>query len=444
MPVVEQYQISGRSAREIAASVEGGIREGRLSDEQRLPAIRELAATLEVSPATVAAAYRQLRERGLVLAGGRRGTVVRPRPPVATPRHVAAPPGVRDLRMGIPDPRLLPDLGPVLASLSPSELVARHLGRNDDALLELARDQFAADDVDAAHLAVVGGALDGIERVLGTCVDRGDLVAVEDPVYPPILDLIAALGATPLPVAVDEEGPLPAELERALRRRPAALIVVPRAQNPTGASISRSRGAELSALLDQHDQVTLIEDDAAHGIADTPFQMLARKPRGRWSVIRSVSKSLHPDLRLAVIAGDEVTISRLEGRQALGTGWVSTILQHAVANLWSDPSTEAVVARARSAYAARRTALIEALEERGMEARGQTGLNVWVPVREEAAVVEALLASGWAVHAGERFRLRSAPGIRVTISTLEPDEAPALADAIAEADHGRSTRSRPY
>ena len=57
----------------------------------------------------------------------------------------------------------------------------------------------------------------------------------------------------------------------------------------------------------------------------------------------------------------------------LGTGWVSTILQRTVAALWSDPRTDALVARARQAYAARRRALVAALAERGIPALGRTG-----------------------------------------------------------------------
>jgi DNA-binding transcriptional MocR family regulator len=144
------------------------------------------------------------------------------------------------------------------------------------------------------------------------------------------------------------------------------------------------------------------------------------------------------------MAGDNVTVSRLEGRQALGTGWVSRILQRAVAALWSDPATDDHVARARSTYTGRREALIEALAVRGIEAHGRTGLNVWVPVREEAATVEALLASGWAVHAGEGFRIRSAPAIRVTVSTLEREEATVLADAIVASQQGSPGRARAY
>ena len=48
-----QYQIAGKTAREIARSAEVAIREGDLGTGTRLPTVRSLARTLETSPATV-------------------------------------------------------------------------------------------------------------------------------------------------------------------------------------------------------------------------------------------------------------------------------------------------------------------------------------------------------------------------------------------------------
>lgn len=437
--------MQGRSASEIAASVERGIREGQLPTEQRLPSIRRLAGELQVSPATVAAAYRALRERGLVVAGGRHGTVVSGHPPLPTPPPMALPPGVRDLRTGTPDSRLLPDLRRTLAHLDePVAELWRQAQRNDAKLLDTARARFGADSVRASHLAVVGGALDGVERALATRVRRGDLVAVEDPSYPPILDLLAAIGATPVGVAVDDEGPRSESLERALRRRPAALLLVPRAQNPTGAALTPKRAGELRAVLAGHDQLLVVEDDHAHEIAGTEFVSLTEQWDGHWAVIRSASKSLNPDLRLAMMAGDAVTISRVEGRQALGTGWVSTILQRTAAALWSDPEVNDLVGVARATYAARRNALTAALAEREIFTTARSGFNVWIPVRDEAATVEGLLSNGWAVQPGERFRLRSGPAIRISAATLHVEEAPALADALVATRRAAGSRAGHY
>ncbi|MYX71151.1 GntR family transcriptional regulator, partial [Streptomyces sp. SID3915] len=73
-----EYWISGRRASEIAASVESGVGSGALLPGQVLPPMRELAVRLGVNPNTVAAAYRTLRERGVIETAGRRGSRVRP------------------------------------------------------------------------------------------------------------------------------------------------------------------------------------------------------------------------------------------------------------------------------------------------------------------------------------------------------------------------------
>jgi DNA-binding transcriptional MocR family regulator len=159
----------------------------------------------------------------------------------------------------------------------------------------------------------------------------------------------------------------------------------------------------------------------------------------RWVVIRSLSKVLGPDLRVALVAGDDLTISRVEGRQLLGPGWVSHVLQQLAAELWSAPATRKLLARASRIYAERRHALVEALAERGIDARGDTGLGVWIPVAEEAAVAQQLLDRGWAVSAGERFRFETPPGLRVTTAALEPADARELAEAIDDAVRGEAT-----
>jgi DNA-binding transcriptional MocR family regulator len=61
-----------------------------------------------------------------------------------------------------------------------------------------------------------------------------------------------------------------------------------------------------------------------------------------------------------------------------------------------------------------------------------SGLNVWIPVAEESAAVQALVAKGWGVKAGERYRIESRPAIRVTIATLAKREAARFAADLAE------------
>jgi DNA-binding transcriptional MocR family regulator len=159
---------------------------------------------------------------------------------------------------------------------------------------------------------------------------------------------------------------------------------------------------------------------------------VARETR-RFAIVRSVSKGLGPDLRLAVLSGDAETVARVEGRQLLGLRWVSHVLQRLVVELWSDAATARLLRRAEATYTERRRALLEALAARGVAAHGATGLNVWVPVPAEAPVLQGMLAAGYAVAPGERYRLQSPPAVRITTASLEPAEAPRVAAALAEA-----------
>ncbi|MFE0513932.1 aminotransferase class I/II-fold pyridoxal phosphate-dependent enzyme, partial [Streptomyces sp. NPDC058964] len=239
-----------------------------------------------------------------------------------------------------------------------------------------------------------------------------------------------ALGLRTVPVGVDDEGPRPEDLRAALGSGARALIVTDRAQNPTGASVSATRARALRAVLSEYPQTLLIEDDHGHGIVDLPPRPLAGVTR-HWAFVRSVAKAYGPDLRLAVLAGDPVTVDRVRGRQRLGPGWVSLLLQRAVVRMWTDGAVDGPAVAA--AYRSRRDLLITALADRGVAAHGRSGMNVWIPVPDETGVVARLLHAGWAVSAGARFRLSAPPGIRITVSTLTPEETGPLAEAVAAA-----------
>jgi DNA-binding transcriptional MocR family regulator len=433
---MEQSTIRGSTAADIADSIE---RQARANEEdEKLPTIRELAASLGVSPVTVAAAYRLLQSRGLAVGHGRRGTRLRahslPHLPMLRSRRTAD--GVLDLSSGNPDPALLPSIDAALRGLhadahlygEPAELRS---------LIAFATTEFEADGIPAGSVTVTSGALDAVERVLREHTRAGDRVLVEDPTLPGVLDLIASLGLTPQPCAIDDEGLLPDAFDRALSPKARGVIVTPRAQNPTGAAMTTRRAADLSRLLHRHSHVVLIEIDPAGPVSGAPAVTMTHTPPQHWVSVKSTSKFLGPDLRVALVAGDATTIARVERRQALGMRWVSHLLQRLTLMLWSDPSSGRRFARAADAYTQRRQALIDALATHKVRAYGRSGLNVWIPVREETATVQALFERGWGVAAGERFRLRSVPAIRVTTSALAPDDGRRFA-----ADFAAALRSR--
>lgn len=428
---VQDYWIAGQSAAAIASSVERGVDQGRLAPGAQLPPVRALAGQLGVSPATVASAYRRLRDRGVAVSANRRGVFIAPRPPLPTPVGEAMPEGVVDLASGNPDPALLPAM--------PDHNRGRPTRLYDaapvlPALAELARHQFATDGVPTDHLTVTSGAMDAIERVLAAHLRPGDAVAVEDPGFAAVFDLLRSMGLDPSPVTIDGRG-MPADaLAAAIDGGAAAVLLTPRAHNPTGAALDTSRAEELAAAIAAHPDILVIEDDHAGVVAGTNYHRTAHEAR-RWATIRSATKSLGPDLRLAVAAGDPETIARVQGRLELGPGWISYHLQHAVAALWADPDIQQLLQQAAATYQSRREALLAALAQRGIDAMGPSGLNVWVSVPDEGAVLTALQHAGWAVRSGQRYRLNTPPAVRITTAALPEHHAHQFAASLQRVLH---------
>ncbi|MFE0205471.1 aminotransferase class I/II-fold pyridoxal phosphate-dependent enzyme [Streptomyces sp. NPDC058985] len=441
-----EYLIAGRGAAEISASVERAVGSGELEPGQPLPPMRELAERLGVNPNTVAAAYRTLRERGVIETAGRRGSRVRAKP-ATTGREfirVEVPEGVRDLSDGNPDPALLPALGPVFAAAAEQgdrdPVLYGHAAVSEE-LARVARAELDADGVPAGPVVVTSGSLDAMERVLAAHLRPGDAVAVEDPGWGSLLDLVPALGLRTVPVRVDDEGPLPEDVRRVLAAGARALVVTVRAQNPTGAAVGAARAADLRSVLSDHPETLLIEDDHGHRIVDLPPHPLAGTTRN-WAFVRSAAKACGPDLRLAVFTGDPVTLDRVRGRQRLGPGWVSHVTQRAVALLWAGGAVDAHAVA--PVYGRRRDALLAALADHGVAAHGRSGMNVWIPVPDETGAVARLLHAGWAVAPGARFRVGAPPGIRITVSALSEEDIGPLAAAVAAAVGPGAEASRSY
>ena len=244
--------------------MEAGVRGGQLAPGDQLPAVRELAAQLGVSPTTVAAAYSDLRP-GASPPARPGGHPHQGRSPGQFAGVPSAPAGTRDLITAARIPACSRCSRPGRPGGPPMYAEAPVAPR----LRLLAARQLAADGIDTASLTVTGGALDAVERVLATWLTPADRVIVEDPGHAVTYDLVAAMGFTTVPVPVDDLGTRPDGLAAALARGAGALIVTPRAQAATGAAWDAGRAAEIAGCC--ADPVTgVIEDDHAGPVAGVP------------------------------------------------------------------------------------------------------------------------------------------------------------------------------
>jgi DNA-binding transcriptional MocR family regulator len=228
-------------------------------------------------------------------------------------------------------------------------------------------------------------------------------------------------------------------LEQALAAGARAVLLTPRAHNPTGASLSRRRARALRQVLERYPQVLVLVDDHFAWLSRQPYHAVIPPTTRRWALVRSLSKSLGPDLRLAMVGCDAETAARLRLRMAPGTGWVSHLLQDAAAAALGSARVAARVKRAADDYMARREGLRQALQDEGIAVPAQMdGLNLWLSLKQDSQpLVMALAQRGWQVRAGEVFSVNTpVHGLRITTAMLTATEARRFAKDLGEAMAG--------
>ncbi|TAJ48938.1 MAG: aminotransferase class I/II-fold pyridoxal phosphate-dependent enzyme [Herbiconiux sp.] len=421
--------VEHRTPEGIAAAISRLIRSGALSAGDRLPTVRDVAATLGVSPATVSNAWQALSGVGLITSRGRAGSYVLQAATPWMPPHFGELAGSHvvarlDLSSGTPDPELLPDLRAAFTKLPARADTASYL--SSPVLPELELQLRASWPYPVASLTIVDGALDAISRALETLVRFGDRVVVENPGFPPFFDLLDHFGVERIPVSLDGAGMRPDSLDRALRMAPAAIILQPRAQNPTGISMTEERARELARVVRANSHLgdpVIIEDDHSGEISNSAAHSLGTWLPNRTLHVRSYGKSHGPDLRIAALGGPEALIDRIVARRLLGPGWTSRMLQTILYELLTANASVSTIHDARRIYQARQRMLSEALVAHGLAHTPSDGINTWIPVADEKAAIVTLAASGIRAAAGSSFW--AAPGgasfLRVTAGRVSDD-----------------------
>jgi DNA-binding transcriptional MocR family regulator len=437
--------VDDRSARGVAAAVSRLVNSGALPAGARLPTVREVARELGISPTTVSEAWRSLARAGAIHTRGRSGTfVLAPMMPRQRLRYIHLTDARditdggnggsphRDLSTGVPDYDLLPSLADALRRIGDARLTTSYLDEPVLPSLEaVLRERWP---FVPQQLTVVDGALDAIDRVTAAVVRFGDHALVENPAFPPVLDLLDTVGATVVGVPMDAEGMRPDALASALACQPTALYLQPRAHNPTGVSMSQRRADALARVLANHPGVTIIEDDHVGDIAGAAPVSLGRRLPDRTVHVHSFSKSHGPDLRLAAVGGPAEVITQVADRRLLGPGWSSRLLQAVLVDLLTNPATAAQIEDARKEYGRRRSALLAALAARNVTASGADGINLWLNVADQQRAMLTLAAHGVAVAPGAPFEVTPLghDHIRVTVGLVR-DGFEELADLLAEA-----------
>jgi GntR family transcriptional regulator/MocR family aminotransferase len=493
---IENLKAEGAAPRyeQIADAVCQAIRSGQFKPGDRLPTARGLASDLGVSLTTVTAAFKSLAENGWTRGEIGRGTFVVQRGGYESASSSAAAVGARHwprvkspwrrrtlvslmgrLRSSFPHATNCSFGGPG-PSLLPLKLIKRHWLAAFDDVTNRDLQYKTADSIEAlteilpARLSAYGIPVKAEDLLVGTSAQqfmilatdvisrlRGPqepVVAVEQPGYYTIFDAWDHAGVRMIGIETDEDGALPESLERAIRAGANAVLLTPRAHNPTGASWTPERLQALGDVLSRYPHVLAIEDDHFGDLADRRAGSLLADARveDRVIYIRSFSKSIAPDLRLSMAAARPPLKMLLQEAKSHADGWSSRLLQRVLAGVLQDDGLDSWLDRVRSTYRTRRERVAEVLANSGIPGvvvrSGRDGVNLWIHLPsgfDAGEVIERGAALGVLVAPGEVFYLSPSHSdvVRFNVGSVETelvsDCAELLVKAIQQSGSTRST-----
>jgi len=300
---------------------------------------------------------------------------------------------------------------------------------------------------DASQVLITTGSQQGLDLVGKVLIDPGSPVAVESPTYLGALMAFAPCEPRFVPLASDDEGPLPESLRAARGARLAYLL--PNFQNPSGRSIGDARRDELVAEA-QRLGLPIVEDNPYGELwfDAPPPRPLAARAADAAIYLGSFSKVLAPGLRLGYLVAPKAVYPKLLQAKQAADLHTPGFNQRIVYEVVKDGLLARHVPTIRALYRARRDAMRAALERhlppgcRWSVPAG--GMFFWVELPaglDATALLPQAVDAGVAYVPGAAFYCEAprAHTLRLSFVTMEPERietgVAALGRVFAQALH---------
>lgn len=329
----------------LADSLREAIHRGEFAAGGKLPSERELAISVGVSRTTAVAAYRLLREEGVLEARRGSGTRVA----VGAALGPAVPTGVMpSLKLLGTDRAGLIDLSAsVMADIDglPADALRlttaqlRQLAARYDyeplglpPLRAAIAEQFTHQGLPTrtGEVIVTTGAQQAIEVLFASLAGRHGTIVVENPTYVGALDAANAVGATVAGLRTDAQGADAGHLRDVLDRSAVELVyLMPSGQNPSGAVMGNPRRQQVCRTAAETGTPVVDDMTLAGLMSDSRPMPLAASSGATIITIGSLSKVLWAGLRVGWIRAPEAIIERLSRTKVvrdLGSSHVSQLL----------------------------------------------------------------------------------------------------------------------
>jgi GntR family transcriptional regulator/MocR family aminotransferase len=462
--VIPLSKKGGPLSRQVYAGLRQGILSGSFRAGDRLPSTRDLAEQLGISRTVVLLAYEQLVGEGF--AGGRAGsgTYVAEGLGGNKPRRLEKSAKLRLSRYGsaaadvaatvdFPGRRSIPlrydfaygrgevatfpfemwrrillrharkapvrelDYGAAAGSTRLREAIAVHLRRSRAVIC------------DPSQVIVVNGSQQALDLIARVLIERADPVAIEDPQYQGVREVLRAAGARLQPVPVDRDGLNPARLPENAR----IAFVTPSHQFPTGAILPLTRRLALLAWARSKDAVIVEDDyDGEFRYEGQPLESLQGLDReGRVIYVGTFSRTVFSALRIGYLVAPKSLVPAFTSAKWLCDRHTATLEQEALAEFIASGMYERHLRRVRRSNAARRKALLGAIDkylgDRVQVSGAGAGAHIvlWpgTGVSEDAAIQRAA-SRGVGIYGISRYFLtrRSCTGLMLGYSRMNETE----------------------
>jgi DNA-binding transcriptional MocR family regulator len=403
----------------LADGITALVLDGRIATETRLPSERELALALQVSRATVTAAYDALRADNFLASRTGSGSFVtvppgsRPRPSLARWDVGTAAADLIDLSCAaLPAPPGMVEA----AVLAAAEQLPVHTADDgyDPAglpqLRALVAERYATRGVVTSpeQIVITNGALHGWDLVLRLLIGPGDRVLTELPTYPGALDGIRGNGARVVPVPMAAEGGWQRDQIVATLRQtaPRLAYLTPDFHNPTGALTDEADRRHVLRAARQTG-TTVVVDESFVDLGFVPGEAATAALDPSVISIGSLSKPIWGGLRIGWVRVPSTELAyRLAALRAT-IDMAGPVLDQLVACALFE-HLDAIAAQRRSELRPQRDALLEALARELPQWHApvpQGGLSLWVQLDAPMSTSLSLMAAqaGVALVPGSRF-----------------------------------------
>jgi len=402
-----------RGARDVLlTALRDAVRSGRLAPGTMLPPSRTLATDLGLARNTVAEAYAELVAEGWLASRQGAGTWVvnvggsgAP----ATPRGVRVVP-THNLMPGSPDVSEFPRTAWVAATRralanAPTEALrmgdARGRPELRDALAEyLARARGVRTSPES--IVICAGVRHAVELLTRAI---GGPIAVEAYGLHIFRDAIDALGASTIPIGLDEYGAVVSDLDGL---DVPAVLLTPAHHNPQGMPLHPSRRTAVVEWAQRTGGFVLDDDyDGEFRYDRQPVGALQALCPDRVVYMGSTSKSLAQTLRLGWMALPDELVGSVIDAAGGEQFYVDAVNQLTMAEFISSGQYDRHIRRMRARYRRRRDALVEALADFDVGISGlAAGVNVLLtlPDGSEHEVLRRAGEAGIALQGLSRMR----------------------------------------